>query len=69
MTTVSQTTHTNQSLPSQAEQFFFDNNGYLVIEDFLTTDHIAALKTFSTDKPPINEFVGSGLKSGLRENS
>lgn len=45
MTTVSQTTHTNQSLPSQAEQFFFDNNGYLVIEDFLTTDHIAALKT------------------------
>lgn len=29
--------------PSDAERFFFDNNGYLVVEDFLKADHVAAL--------------------------
>jgi len=29
--------------PTQAERFFFDNNGYLVLENFLAADHIARL--------------------------
>jgi ectoine hydroxylase len=31
------------SRPSQSERFFFDNNGYLVVEDFLAREHVAAL--------------------------
>ncbi len=29
--------------PTAAERFFFDNNGYLVLPDFLAADHVAAL--------------------------
>ncbi len=29
--------------PTQAERFFFDNNGYLILEDFLKEDHVNAL--------------------------
>ena len=29
--------------PTQADRFFFDNNGYLILEDFLKEDHIMAL--------------------------
>lgn len=29
--------------PTLAERFFFDNNGYLVVEDFLAASHVAAL--------------------------
>ena len=29
--------------PTAAERFFFDNNGYLVLEDFLDPDRVAAL--------------------------
>lgn len=29
--------------PTQAERFFFDNNGYLVLENFLSTDHVQRL--------------------------
>ena len=29
--------------PTDAERFFFDNNGYLVLEDFLAPDRVAAL--------------------------
>lgn len=29
--------------PTQAERFFFDNNGYLVLENFLAADHVARL--------------------------
>lgn len=34
---------TNNSHPTPAERFFFDNNGYLVLERLLTEDHVAAL--------------------------
>ena len=34
---------TEVSRPTHAERFFFDNNGYLVVEDFLKEDHINAL--------------------------
>jgi len=44
MTNTAQSTQTNTARPTQAEQFFFDNNGYLVIEDFLAPDHVEALK-------------------------
>ena len=29
--------------PTDAERFFFDNNGYLVLEDFLAPDRVSAL--------------------------
>ena len=29
--------------PTDAERFFFDNNGYLVLEDFLAPDRVGAL--------------------------
>ena len=29
--------------PTQSERFFFDNNGYLVLENFLAPGHVAAL--------------------------
>ena len=29
--------------PTDAERFFFDNNGYLVLENFLAPDRVAAL--------------------------
>src|SRR5438045_8974990 len=29
--------------PTAGERFFFDNNGYLLLEDFLAPDHVAAL--------------------------
>ncbi|MFN8446879.1 MAG: phytanoyl-CoA dioxygenase family protein [Caldilineaceae bacterium] len=29
--------------PTQAERFFFDNNGYLVLENFLSTEHVQRL--------------------------
>ena len=29
--------------PTDAERFFFDNNGYLILEDFLAPDRVAAL--------------------------
>ena len=29
--------------PTDAERFFFDNNGYLVLEDFLAPDRVADL--------------------------
>src|SRR5580704_2847835 len=29
--------------PTQAERFFFDNNGYLVLENFLAPDHVGRL--------------------------
>src|SRR4051794_35538694 len=31
--------------PTAAERFFFDNNGYLVLENFLSADHVHALLT------------------------
>jgi ectoine hydroxylase-related dioxygenase (phytanoyl-CoA dioxygenase family) len=31
------------SHPTAGERFFFDNNGYLVLEDFLAPEHVAAL--------------------------
>ena len=31
------------SHPTDAERFFFDNNGYLVLENFLAPDRVAAL--------------------------
>src|SRR5205823_6118000 len=31
--------------PTAAERFFFDNNGYLVLEGFLGPDHVHALLT------------------------
>jgi len=30
--------------PTAAERFFFDNNGYLVLEDFLSLSHVEALR-------------------------
>ena len=33
----------NETKPTQAERFFFDNNGYLVLERLLTDDHAARL--------------------------
>ena len=30
--------------PTPSEQFFFDNNGYLVLENFLTEDHVNELQ-------------------------
>jgi len=30
--------------PSATERFFFDNNGYLVLENFLSADHVAHLR-------------------------
>ena len=30
--------------PSAAERFFFDNNGYLVLENFLSADHVQRLR-------------------------
>ena len=38
-----ESTVTEMSRPTQAERFFFDNNGYLIVEDFLKEDHINAL--------------------------
>ena len=32
-----------ESHPTDAERFFFDNNGYLVLENFLAPDRVAAL--------------------------
>lgn len=32
------------SHPTSAERFFFDNNGYLVLERFLTEDHVGRLQ-------------------------
>lgn len=32
-----------QDHPTAAERFFFDNNGYLVLENFLSPDHVARL--------------------------
>jgi len=32
------------SSPTEAERFFFDNNGYLILEEFLEKDHITALQ-------------------------
>ena len=29
---------------TDAEKFFFENNGYLVLEDFLTPSHVAILR-------------------------
>src|SRR5262249_1741714 len=34
---------TEQAHPTAAERFFFDNNGYLLLERFLAEDHVAAL--------------------------
>lgn len=34
-----------QSAPTAAERFFFDNNGYLVLENFLSADHVERLLT------------------------
>ena len=33
----------NTHHPTAAERFFFDNNGYLLLEDFLSPSHVAAL--------------------------
>ena len=30
--------------PTHAERFFFDNNGYLILENFLAADHVARLR-------------------------
>lgn len=32
-----------EGCPTLAERFFFDNNGYLVLEEFLDADHVKAL--------------------------
>ena len=32
-----------KTAPTPAERFFFDNNGYLVLEEFLDADHVKAL--------------------------
>ncbi len=32
-----------EDCPTPAERFFFDNNGYLVLEEFLDADHVKAL--------------------------
>ena len=32
-----------KAAPTLAERFFFDNNGYLVLEEFLDADHVEAL--------------------------
>ena len=32
------------SVPTDAERFLFDNQGYLVLENFLTPDHVARLR-------------------------
>ena len=42
-TSSDESTLTEVSGPSQAERFFFDNNGYLILEDFLKEDHVNAL--------------------------
>jgi ectoine hydroxylase len=34
---------TDDTRPTQAERFFFDNNGYLVLDRFLAEDHVARL--------------------------
>ena len=34
---------TTRQHPTEAERFFFDNNGYLVLEDFLAKDQVHAL--------------------------
>ena len=36
-------TATVDGCPTLAERFFFDNNGYLVLEEFLDQDHVSAL--------------------------
>lgn len=33
-----------QAVPSATERFFFDNNGYLVLENFLSADHVQQLR-------------------------
>jgi ectoine hydroxylase len=35
---------TNQTQPTRAERFFFDNSGYLVLERLLTEEHVARLQ-------------------------
>ena len=35
---------TGEVRPTSSERFFFDNNGYLVIENFLTEDHVNELR-------------------------
>lgn len=34
--------------PSTAERFFFDNNGYLMLENFLSTEHVQQLQAALT---------------------
>ena len=36
-------TATGDDSPTLVERFFFDNNGYLVLEEFLDADHVGAL--------------------------
>lgn len=33
----------DESVPSPEERYFFDNNGYLVLRNFLSTEHVAKL--------------------------
>ena len=42
-TNVASASPTPKTAPSTAERFFFDNNGYLVLENFLAPDHVARL--------------------------
>ena len=34
---------TDNTKPTATERYFFDNNGYLVLERFLEKDHVAQL--------------------------
>ena len=37
-------THAEEGQPTPSERFFFDNNGYLVLENFLSESHVAELR-------------------------
>ena len=56
--------HAEEVQPTPSERFFFDNNGYLVLENFLSESHVAA--------PPRDAVPGNSptaRKEGERNSS
>src|ERR1019366_1858811 len=51
------------SVPTDAERFLFDNQGYLVLENFLKPDHVARLRA-AVDRAVVRrrELVRTGAK-------
>ena len=55
----------NTTLMNEYEQYIFDLNGYLVIEDILTTDQVAALnEALDRNLPAPDERPAAGLNEG-----